>query len=322
MAALFVALMHADHVYGDDDLFVGAGLMVDFFFMLSGFVMARTYEGRMGSELGPRQFLMLRARRLWAPIAIGVVIGLFLYLWLGTSAAPAAYLTALGLLMLPNLLLPTEPFPFNPPQWSISYELIGNFLHAGLLWRFDVRNLALLLVACAIVLFIWPWVDIRETPWSFAQALARLTLSYTAGILIWRMLGDRTRLPLWIALVALPLTLPISTLAQPFLGNQVLNLIVMLVMPVVLISGLAPITGAIAGRIAAIVGALSFPLYAVHSPILMLVHALGGPKWLAFALSLASAALISALVERKLFAKRLPSQGLKAPCLQGTEGAS
>jgi peptidoglycan/LPS O-acetylase OafA/YrhL len=322
MAALFVALMHAEHVFGDGDLFIAAGLMVDFFFMLSGFVMARTYEDRMGSDLGPRQFLMLRARRLWAPIAIGVVIGLFLYLRLGTSAAPAAYLTALGLLMLPNLLLPTEPFPFNPPQWSISYELIGNFLHAGLLWRLDVRKLALVLAVCAIVLFIWPWMDIRETPWSLAQALARLMFSYTAGVLIWRVLGDRPRLPLWIAFVGLSLTLPISTLAQPFVGSQILNLIVMLVMPVILIAGLTPITGRIAGRVAAVAGALSFPLYAVHSPTLMLVHVLGGPKWLAFTLSLALAALISALVEKKLFTKPLAARGLMAPHLRGTEGAS
>ncbi len=91
--------------YGDDHFFVGAGLMVDFFFILSGFVMARTYESRMGSELGARRFLIIRARRLWAPIAIGVAIGLFLYLWpRHKRSAPAVYLTALGLLMLPNLV--------------------------------------------------------------------------------------------------------------------------------------------------------------------------------------------------------------------------
>ncbi len=170
------------------------------------------------------------------------------------------------------------------------------------------------------MLFIWPWVDIRETPWSLVQALARLTLSYTAGILIWRTLGDRPRLPLWIAFVMLSPTLPISTLAQPFLGNQVLNLIVMLVMPVVLISGLAPITAGIAAPHRSRCWRALLPLYAVHSPILMLMHVLGGPKWLAFALSVASAALISALVEKKSHEGPCHA-GLMAPRLQGTEGA-
>jgi peptidoglycan/LPS O-acetylase OafA/YrhL len=170
MAALLVALMHADHVYGDDHLFVSAGLMVDFFFMLSGFVMACTYEDQMRSQMGPLPFVALRFRRLWAPVAIGVGIGFILYLLFGTAIPAAAYLLALGLLMLPNLLLPTEPFPLNPPQWSITYELVGNFLHAWLLWRLDVGRLALLLAACALVLILKPWMDIRETPWSLAHA--------------------------------------------------------------------------------------------------------------------------------------------------------
>jgi hypothetical protein len=51
---------------------------------------------------------------------------------------------------------------------------------------------------------------------------ARLTLPYTIGIMLWRTLGDRPRLPLWVGLVILPLTLPICMLAAPLIGNQVL----------------------------------------------------------------------------------------------------
>ena len=40
-------------------------LAVDLFFMLSGYVMARTYEPRMARGFSPAAFFLARYRRLW-----------------------------------------------------------------------------------------------------------------------------------------------------------------------------------------------------------------------------------------------------------------
>ena len=81
MAAMVVLFMH---VFG----FAAGHLAVDFFFMLSGFIMARTYEPRLqGRTIGAGQFLMGRYRRLGPAMAAGASTGLAIYLAAGGNRA-------------------------------------------------------------------------------------------------------------------------------------------------------------------------------------------------------------------------------------------
>ncbi|RWH17217.1 acyltransferase family protein, partial [Mesorhizobium sp.] len=70
VAALAVALHHFAHAYHLPPLPINPFLAVDLFFILSGFVMARTYEGRLRNGLTTVRFIGLRYRRLFMPLAI------------------------------------------------------------------------------------------------------------------------------------------------------------------------------------------------------------------------------------------------------------
>lgn len=51
VAALLVALSHSSFLYGQQHVFIAnAGVFVDFFFVLSGFVMAFAYFDKANSE--------------------------------------------------------------------------------------------------------------------------------------------------------------------------------------------------------------------------------------------------------------------------------
>lgn len=70
IAALIVVAHHAD----GSGIFRSGFLAVDLFFVLSGYVMARTYDERF-TVLGIRSFMTRRYRTLAAPFIVGCVIG-------------------------------------------------------------------------------------------------------------------------------------------------------------------------------------------------------------------------------------------------------
>ncbi len=150
VAAIIVAIGHVFDIYGHYNPFEHSHIAVDFFFILSGYVMARTYEGRLGTEIGTVQFLVIRFRRLWPPLAVGALIGL-LPLWI----AGYPVWSTLVLLCLALLLLPAAwdfgTYPLNPPAWSITLELIANIFHAAFLWRVGTRSLFALAAAWALI---------------------------------------------------------------------------------------------------------------------------------------------------------------------------
>src|SRR5262245_61697811 len=78
VAALAVLFHHYEVIFGSTHYFSRAYLAVDVFFMISGYVMARTYEGRLGNSLSAVQFLWIRIKRLWPTMAVGTTIGAFL----------------------------------------------------------------------------------------------------------------------------------------------------------------------------------------------------------------------------------------------------
>src|ERR1044072_6175275 len=86
-------------------------LAVDFFFMLSGYIMARTYEARMhqGRDI---DFLVARVKRLWPTMAIGTLLMIPLLNHFQFSHI----FFVLGLLSIPALF-GRLVFPLNGPAW-------------------------------------------------------------------------------------------------------------------------------------------------------------------------------------------------------------
>lgn len=263
IAALLVALCHASSIAKETQLefpalrwFDRSYLAVDLFFVISGYVMARTYEGRF-PNLTPPQFLKLRWLRLAPIMGVGAIFGLMLN-WGEWPPATTAVFFFYGLTLMPVLSPGVALYPINGPAWSILYELIGNFAHALVLHRLSARALAIICGISAVLLVTYS-TDARTGPDSdtFLITLPRLLFSYCAGLILWRTLGNRTVLPWWLGLAAFPAL----AIGVTMLGGRA-DFAVIALCPLIVASALSP-----APRWLAAFGALSFPLYAIHYPI-------------------------------------------------------
>lgn len=276
--------------------FSHAYLAVDFFFMLSGFVLTRTYHQRFLTGLGATRFMVLRLRRLWPTIAIGAAVGLLSRLDV-YSPQELTLFFAMNLALIPYLA-GGPIFPVNGVTWSIVFELVANLLHAKVLARLSRVELLMLSLAMALIMVIavmrlasfgaGSW-DVGAWQGNFAAGLPRVMLAYVIGSMLYRKFGDQAppRLPAWIAPVLLPGALLVRELAG---SSWIFDLLfVVLVCPAVLVAGLASFSWA--GRLERIAGDLSFPLYAVHMPVLMLVAKAGLPWFVGPPMAILVAAL-------------------------------
>ena len=286
-AALTVVGFHVFTIYDVADLFDRAYLAVDFFFMLSGYVMARTYETKFAGGLNPISFTLMRYRRLFWPMAVGAAIGLFFFA--RSDLVPVAIIYAATLFYIPNG--PVYPFLLNKPAWSILFELVANALHAVLMWRLPVWALGIVAAASAGTLYAFAGPDIlvghrNDNLW---LGVPRVLLAYTIGIMLFRLNCQKTVPPVFAnpGLVVALLFIP-----EGFFWDLAF---VMLVSPALLVAGLS----ANSNRFSAILGAISFPLYAVHYPILQIGEHVGAHPIVAVAAALAVAAGVALTFEWK-----------------------
>lgn len=268
LAALSVVGFHAHAVFAAFPTWWSKGyLAVDFFMMLSGYVMARTYEDRMREGLGTAAFFKLRYRRLWLTMAIGSLIGIP-YLWtLTDEPLRFAGTLALNLALIPAPLN-NELFPLNGPAWSIFYELLANVIHAALLWRLSDRVLVTLVAVLLMLLGIFARakgdIDFGALAPAMEFTLVRSLAAYTIGILLWRNWRDMPsiKVPSALPFIALPLLMLAPFAAFGWAYDLVF---IVIACPLLIAGGLRLESAA---RWAAWSGAVSFPLYAIHAPIL------------------------------------------------------
>lgn len=201
IAALFVAAMHLRTLgwINQSALVEHAGRFVDFFFVLSGFVIAYAYRERL--EHGwTIPFLLRRIGRLW-PLQVATLIVLVVMAsagsWVGlhvsgftASSIPANLTLTHSWGFIPELT-------WNGPSWSISTEMFAYALFALLAWGFRGRALdavcaGILAGALAVRHFlplevIDPLQDTR---------LARCLFGFMAGVLtarLWQLTSIRPR---------------------------------------------------------------------------------------------------------------------------------
>ncbi|MFC0590833.1 acyltransferase family protein [Novosphingobium aquiterrae] len=287
IAAIMVAAYHAELIVGGQRLFAHGYLAVDFFFALSGFVMARTYEGRFPSALA---FGAMRMRRFAPVMACGSLFG-FVALLAPAGLPMASFLALLSLLYIPWPRGDDGLFPGNPPQWSILFELVANVLHAAVLQRLGVRTVLALALACAVLLLAF-----AAAPDDPPFALFRTLMSYCLGIALYRLRRRLPRLPY----LAAPLVL-VGGVAAADLSPVLAWAFLFVAVPTSLISGL---TGT---RARPWLGALSFPLYAVHYPVLMLSRQFGLGSLAGLVAALGAAAAVTLLFERRALTQQQPA---------------
>ena len=145
-------------------------LAVDFFFILSGFVIGYAYDDRWGKTLTLGGFFRRRLIRLHPMVVMGATIGLISFLLTGmerwdgiTSTLSMTFLAFIcSCLMIPALPgMPREVrgngemFPLNGPCWSLFFEYLGNIIYAFIIRKLPTKILAFLsfLLCCALAWF-------------------------------------------------------------------------------------------------------------------------------------------------------------------------
>lgn len=274
-------------------------LAVDFFFILSGFVVGYAYDNRWGKTLTLGGFFRHRLIRLQPMVIMGAVIGAASFLlsgmerWDGTHAT--LWLTFLafvcGCLMLPALPgMPREVrgngemFPLNGPCWSLFFEYIGNIVYALLIRRLSTRLLAVLSFAlcCALAWFAVTdqsgygsigvgWTVDRT---NILGGSLRMLCPFTMGLLLSRIFKPihYARGAFWTSAALLLIIFHVPYIHSD--GALSLNGIfeaacIIAVFPLVVWYAASGKTTDIAStRICRFLGDISFPLYIVHYPLM------------------------------------------------------
>ena len=258
----------------------GFELAVDFFYILSGFVVAHAYQARLATGMTWSSFARVRLIRLYPLMMLGALIGIGVAAFLLLRSADFAWWrlwasAALSLIALPSFLIPTSPlvFPMNSPSWSLSFEFVANFIYGALGPKLSQRVLIALTGFGAVALVataLWfgaLTVGYQKT--TILGGFARVGFGFLCGLAIHgcaRMPRLRPRIGLLIAcLLAFILLAPIP---QP-LSLQLALVIV--AFPMMVQAAASVDLGPRASKISKLLGEASYPLYILHFPILQLI---------------------------------------------------
>lgn len=291
LAALAVLLLHALEPFDLEHWIPSAYLAVDFFFLLSGFVLSHAYGDALASgRLSLVAFARTRLIRLYPLFAAGLTLGLVVFcLKLATQGhdiAPAdVFLSfARSLLLIPvtqDLAHGWMPiFPLNVPAWSLFFELVANIAYALGLCRLSDRLLTVFVAGCGAVL-VWSTIDTgRAMDWAspsyWLGSGARVGFSFFLGVLLHRWHRRTPFTAFALPPIAVALLLVAMLLVPETAYAAYTDLAAMLVLsPLIVVLGVAPQVSTGVGAFCAWAGAVSYPLYILHYPLVHLGSAVG-----------------------------------------------
>ena len=278
-------------------------LAVDFFFMLSGFVIAYAYDERWNRTLTLKSFFKRRLIRLHPMVVMGTVLGFITYLIQGSvqwSGEHIAFSKVMLSLLCSMLFIPAYPgagyevrgngemFPLNGPGWSLFFEYIGNILYALFIRRLSNKGLGVLVLLLGVAWSTFALTDASGyqsigVGWTldmtnFFGGLLRMLFPFTMGMFLMRNFREiPVRGAFWICSLVLLLLfiVPFVEGNEPVLWNGAYEMFcVILVFPVLILLGASgKTTDKRSTMICKFLGDLSYPLYIVHYPFMYLFYA-------------------------------------------------
>ncbi|MEM5518149.1 acyltransferase [Henriciella sp. AS95] len=279
--AVYVVVCHWC-LFSNFDLFPSAYLAVDYFFMMSGFVIAFAYQSKLRNGYKKSVFLYQRVLRLYPFILAGATVG-FAYAAVKSFAAHGFIdfetwrLFAMNVLMIPESLFLTDfAYPLNIPMWflffiAVSYVAFAFFLYRAPTWAISL--FAALMAALLSTWFMGFFGSKLMIPNELIYELSnfwRCGFSICIGILIFRIYGfvERVRFPkvAIIILAALPMLIMATPRGlMPWWGYQALFVGTF---PLAFACGLKVELKGKFAKVAKTAGDFSLPLYIAHMPVL------------------------------------------------------
>jgi peptidoglycan/LPS O-acetylase OafA/YrhL len=285
VAAIMVVLYHGRYWLPGGPLFQSGYLAVDFFFCLSGFVISYAYDTRLQQGMTAWAFFRARLVRLYPMIAIGTALAALIFAY-QNHIANVPPVQTLYAILLPFAVLPnffpggphTELFPVNGPLWSLFFEIAINMTYAILFCFLTTRIIAVL----EIGLFLWLCIAAERhgLPFlgrysdTFIGGIPRTGFSFFAGVLIFRAFAAEKlpKIPISVPVLATILVL-FLTIDWAFIGAlQVDIFCVAVLFPLVVIAACQQKLSRWQLKCAVTLGAISYPIYATHEPILIMLQ--------------------------------------------------
>ena len=294
IAALLIAIRHAPQLWPlghPTSLFYQSYLSVDFFFMLSGFVLAHAYGPSLQKgTLTFSEFVLIRLIRLY-PLYFISILGFYVLILVRQGFEMGLLLFLIqhyffySLFLLPNFSVQQSMFPANNPSWSLFYEICANFV-MGLLSRYLTTLILCFIILCAGLALMtctaFHWLgfgssngafDTGTKAISFYGTYCRVIFSFFLGILLyrlWKINCFTIQIPAIIPLILLLLVL----IAPPFSVVQPLFdiLAVMAIFPLIILLGAQSQTHKKTDVIVTLLGRLSYAIYILQDIIYALIN--------------------------------------------------
>jgi len=297
VASILVVIFHVFETYSGDRFhqIINHGyLAVDFFFLLSGFVVAYAYDDRW-DKMTQWDFYKRRLIRLQPLVIVGTIIGALLFYFQAGSAMPLVaatpvwkllLVTVVGFTMIP--LLPSmdvrgwqETHPLNGAAWSLLYEYIANILYAVFIRHFSKTVLTIFVILSAgwlVSFLVWgPQGDVIGG-WTIDKTqvsigFIRLLYPFFAGVLLMRM-GKLIHIKGAFAVCSL---LIIVFLSVPRIGGPTHlwmngiyeSFVIIIIFPLIVAIGAGgKLVSKSSIKVCKFLGAISYPLYITHYPLM------------------------------------------------------
>jgi peptidoglycan/LPS O-acetylase OafA/YrhL len=274
-------------------------LAVDFFFLLSGFVVGYAYDDRW-KKMSVGNFFKRRLVRLQPMVVMGMVIGAIFFYFQDSELWPGIHQVSLWKMLLVMLigftLIPVPPsldirgwqemHPLNGPGWSLFFEYIANILYGLFVKKFSKITLSILVVLSAVALIdlavaspngdiIGGWsIDAEQLRIGFT----RVMYPFFAGLLLFRAVkpGQVKNAFFWSSLlIIIVLSVPrIGGTGHLWQNGLYDSLSIILIFPLIVFLGASGrINGRFASGICKFLGDISYPIYITHYPLIYIYTA-------------------------------------------------
>lgn len=283
IAAISVVIFHfMEFAVPDynDNFIAHSYLAVDFFFCLSGFVIAYAYDSRVKS-IGVLRFFQSRLIRLHVLVLIGAVIGLLAFIFDPFSDLYQTYGSGKTLLMfLSSCLLIPYPlvheryfnlFHLNPPTWSLFWEYIANIFYVFILYKIKKQLLWILVpIAAALLVYEAHYAGNLAVGFggeNFFGGGIRIFYSFLAGMLVYRnnwMIKSSLNFIVLAAMLAAVFLIPFHDKLNTIIDSG----IVVIYFPFLVALGAGAMPATAQHSACRFFGDISYPLYMIHYPFL------------------------------------------------------
>jgi peptidoglycan/LPS O-acetylase OafA/YrhL len=303
VASVMVIIFHVLETFTGGNKFIQlinhGYLAVDFFFLLSGFVVSYAYDDRW-NRMTQWDFYKRRLVRLQPMVIMGSLIGAALFYFQAGPAfsniAQTPVWKMLLLMIIGATLIPvpesmdirgwSEMHPLNGPAWSLFFEYIANILYATIVRRFSKLLLAIFVTLAALMLIQYLVTSKNGDligGWSLNSeqlyiGFTRLLFPFFGGVLLCRI-GKliHVKNAFWWSslLIIIMLSIPrIGDEQHVWMNGTYEAICLIVVFPLIVSIGAGGALHSIRSeKICNFLGEISYPLYITHYPFIYLFTA-------------------------------------------------